>query len=715
MSLLSELKRRNVLRMAALYVVAAWLAMQVAGVVIDLAKLPDWTGQLVLVLLAIGFPIALIISWFYELTPEGILLETEVEPGKSITHITGRRMDFIVIALLSAALLMFAYDKWWPPWPVDQSIAVLAFENMSGDPGQDYLCDGISEELLNTLAKIEELHVVSRTSAFSFKGKNVSIPEIAEQLKVAYVLEGSMRKDDDRLRVTAQLIDTRSDSHVWSETFEQDFDSVFAIQDEIAAAVSDALRVKLLLETGEAVPPTVARSADVAAYDAYLRGRELIRLRGRPNLEEAIRHLEQSIRLDANFAPAHAQLAIATWLLPGHSAPRSEDVRLRVLHQLNLAEALDPALADLHWLRALMADDPETSIEYARKTLATNPSHTDAMSIEYLNLVRLGRHADSDKVIKQQLAVDPLHVVARANNIFRLGLLGDYAEAHQIADKLIADQPGLGYWGHAITYSFEGRLTHSFGSAMRSLAHEPGGRSFMVTAVFVLVGLADEARRLPGLPEQAVQLMEGRFDNVIAATSVMPSAGLDKRQTMLLRATAYYLSGRVSEALPIFEQLLDMEPEGLVLPPSNLLDLSGPEITMRLALVRRLDGNEDGAQFIAEIARKENEARVDAGRKHQWLRRTEAMLAAFYGQWERVVPKLEAALELGFADPQFLDDPIFADLRDQPSFVAVRHKVDAKLAEERENVLQLICFENPVADYWQPLPDTCEGVTKQML
>ncbi len=179
MGLISELRRRNVIRMAVLYAVAAWFIMQVVEVVMDLAKLPDWIGPTTLGLLAIGFPIALIFSWFYEITPEGISLEKDVDRSESITHVTGRRLEFIVISLLCAAVILFAYDKWGIGGPPEKSIAVLAFENMSGDPEQEYFSDGISEELLNLLAQIPELRVISRSSAFSFKGKNIDIPTVA--------------------------------------------------------------------------------------------------------------------------------------------------------------------------------------------------------------------------------------------------------------------------------------------------------------------------------------------------------------------------------------------------------------------------------------------------------------------------------------------------------------------------------------------------------
>jgi hypothetical protein len=202
--LISELKRRNVFRMAVLYLISAWLVMQVAEVIIGLAGLPDWSGKLVLAVLAIGFPIALVISWFYEITPEGLALEKDVPEGQSITHVTGRRMDFVVISVLAAGLILFAGDKWWPREPLELSIAVLPFDNMSADPEQGYFSDGISEEILNLLAQIEGLKVIARHSSFSFKDKDVDIATMAEQMDVRHILEGSVRRSGDRVRISSK-------------------------------------------------------------------------------------------------------------------------------------------------------------------------------------------------------------------------------------------------------------------------------------------------------------------------------------------------------------------------------------------------------------------------------------------------------------------------------------------------------------------------------
>ncbi|MCP4300827.1 MAG: adenylyl cyclase, partial [Gammaproteobacteria bacterium] len=214
--------------MVVLYVVATWLIMQVAEVVIALAKLPDWIGTATLGLLAIGFPIALIFSWFYELTPEGLSLEKDVDPAESITHTTGRRLDFLVISLLCAAVILFAYDKWWMSEPPEKSIAVLPFVNISDDLAQEHFSDGMSEELLHRLAQVSELHVAARTSAFYFKNKNIAVADIAAQLGVRSVLEGSVRRAGNTIRVTTQLINASNGFHIWSKTYNREFGDIFA-------------------------------------------------------------------------------------------------------------------------------------------------------------------------------------------------------------------------------------------------------------------------------------------------------------------------------------------------------------------------------------------------------------------------------------------------------------------------------------------------------
>jgi TolB-like protein len=297
MGLVSELKRRNVFRMAFLYLVAAWLIMQIAEVVITLAALPRWAGQFVLTLLTIGYPIALIGSWFYELTPEGISLEKEIKRHESITHLTGRRMDLIVISLLCAAVILFAVDKFILDPRRDavdievavqhaqeqatseiqwhesaKTVAVLPFVTMSNGPDDEYFADGLSEEIINALSQLPELLVIARTSSFAFKGQNVPIPEVADKLGVAHIVEGSVRRDGVRVRITAQLIRASDGMHLWSKNYDRTLEHIFTVQEDIAENIVNVLGV--VLDDNARIVMRSAGIRDVDAYIAYQKGIE---------------------------------------------------------------------------------------------------------------------------------------------------------------------------------------------------------------------------------------------------------------------------------------------------------------------------------------------------------------------------------------------------------------------------------------------------------
>jgi TolB-like protein len=326
MGLVSELRRRNVIRVAIAYAVAAWLLIEITATTFPILKLPDWSVTLVTVLVLIGFPLALIFAWAFELTPEGIKKDKGVDQDQSIANATGVILNRTIIIALVLALAYFSFDKFIldpkrdaellesvqteavqavdmtdpvaeGKVPDSKSIAVLPFVNMSSDPEQEYFSDGITEEVLNLLVKTPELRVTSRSSVFSLKGQNLDIPTIAEKLGVAHILEGSVRKAGNRVRITAQLIEAGSDVHMWSETYDRELDDIFAIQDEIAQEVVKALHIQLL---GDA--PT-ATSTNVEAYQLYLRGKHLATLGTRESWESSVTAYQASIALDATFAP----------------------------------------------------------------------------------------------------------------------------------------------------------------------------------------------------------------------------------------------------------------------------------------------------------------------------------------------------------------------------------------------------------------------------
>jgi TolB-like protein/Flp pilus assembly protein TadD len=688
--------------MAALYVVAAWLVMQVAEVLMDLANLPQWVGPVVLALLAIGFPIALILSWFYELTPDGISMEKSVEE-EAVTRISGRRIDFIVIALLAAGVLLFAWDKWWVGPPPEKSVAVLAFENMSGDPAQEYFSDGVSEEILNLLAQLPELTVISRSSAFSFKGKDVPIPAIAEQLNVAHVLEGSVRRDGDRVRITAQLIDARTYAHLWSQTYDRDVDDIFGVQDEIAAAISDALRVELAAAGDGRVVPAAIKAANAEAHDAYLRGRELIHSRVKDDLQEAIRLLERSISLDNSFAPSHAQLAIATLLYHGYGY---EDARQTAGRHLDRAQVLEPDLAEAHAGRALLAlsNDPELAIGHAEKALAVNPNYVDAMNWLSAGLSLTGRYEEAHAVYEQMLVTDPLSIVTRLRYANDLMSVGRYADAHALADRIIEQSPSAGYRLHAdIAYLGEGDLTQTVYWGLKSSRTHLWARDALT-----LVGEFGEARRL-ARDDHWIDLSQGRWEDAIRKSQERlrrhpGSAGIASDTAHVL-----FLARRFDEALALYERALDLSPG-----ERAIRSAWAPFYMSHLAFGRRKAGDEAGAESAASWVREEVAQRRPEERN--WMDDVyTAILAAFDHDTDGVIAALTTGLRNGMRAPWVFMDPAFDDMRDDPRFIALWQETDEILADERARILQLICFNNPVPDEWQPLPGTCEGIVEQSI
>jgi TolB-like protein/thioredoxin-like negative regulator of GroEL len=711
MKLFSELKRRNVLRMAALYIVAAWLIMQVAGVLIDLGNLPGWAGPIILPLLVVGFPIAIALSWFYEITPEGVSREKDVEPGEVATQLAGRRLDFIVISLLCAAVLLFAYDKWWIGPPPEKSIAVLPFTNLSGDPDQEYFSDGISEELLHLLAQLPDVRVPARTSSFYFKGRNEPVADIAAALNVAHVLEGSIRRSGDRIRITAQLIKADDGYHVWSQTYDREIGDIFAIQDEIAANISDSLELKLALVGGEPVQPSVVKAASTDAYDAYLKGRELIRLRGRENIEAAVGHLEHALRLDNDFAPAHAKLAYAIALLHrsdlSYGMLTSAEVKRRATPHLERAMELQPELAEAHAARALVesvVSGPESAIEHARKALVLNPSDTEAMNQLYIVLGQLGRYGEADAVLKQMVDIDPLTIIGRFNYAHYLGAVGRVDEAHEIADQLAADSRRMGLWVHTeISYLYDDDIIDTL-----SWGLQVPDQNGYVMARFIDIGEYDEARRFVDTMAPWIDIAEGRFNEVIEAMQAELGSNPDNRDAGEFLERALYFSDRVEEAWPLLERKLEAVPEGRLIPG----DFSRVQ-SMRLALARRVVDDEDGAQALAEIVRRDIDALRAAGRQHGEIRLAEAMLAAFVHDADRAIDELESAIQSGTLASMIFYDPVFEAISNEPRFVALHQKHKDKLAQDREKALQLICFSNPAPDEWQPLPETCDGIVEQ--
>lgn len=430
MKILFELRRRNVLRMGALYVVAAWLIVQVVDVLAGLLELPEWLGPLVLAMLGIGLPIALALAWFFEITDSGITRDTgSTAAGHGLA---GRRLDFIIIAMLTAALLVFAWLTWSDQQPVERSIAVLAFENMSDDPAQDYFSDGISEEILGALAKLPGLSVISRSSSFSFKDKNLSVPTIARELNVAHVLEGSVRKAGNQVRISVQLIEAASDSHLWSATYERELTAanVFDIQAQIAGHIARALNA--MLADGAVPADTQRPTENLEALEAYLLGKQRMALRSRAALLDAVVSFRRAVELDPAFAPAQLGLADATLLLNYNGYLPLDDAletaQPAIDRAIDLDENFGAAYASLGLMRSLQGDVRGAESALSR-AIALDPNNAKALHwYGDVLIYGLGDPAAAIPMLQKARRLDPLSPVIAVTLGEALGMSGRLAE-----------------------------------------------------------------------------------------------------------------------------------------------------------------------------------------------------------------------------------------------------------------------------------------------
>jgi TolB-like protein/Flp pilus assembly protein TadD len=463
MSFLAELRRRNVLRMAGLYAVCAWVIVQVAETVLPIFETPGWVLKTLVVMLVLGAVPALVFSWLYELTPAGLKRDTGASVAGSIAADTARRMDRLMVAGLLVLLVLIAATRFWPQTapaetlapqaspssPVDaaavaaastpprNSIAVLPFVNMSPDKDNEYFSDGISEELLNVLVKVEGLNVTSRTSSFAYKGRDLSTTAIGAELKVAHVLEGSVRKSGNRVRITAQLIDAGDDRHLWSDTFDRELTDIFAIQDEIANAIVAALRETLGGQIPVATVEVRADTDNVDAYELYLKARELFIARS--DLEESIRLFERAAAIDPQFARAWEGLAAVSSVATSWGLT-DRDYRDLARSAAEHALTLDPALS-MPWAVLAQVAKGNWPTDYANvmdqieRALQIDPRNATALLWRGIAWIELGFFERALADLDQCLALEPGYHNCRRHKAIAVLLNGDENRAIALFDE----------------------------------------------------------------------------------------------------------------------------------------------------------------------------------------------------------------------------------------------------------------------------------------
>lgn len=451
MSFVDELKRRNVFRVGIAYAIAAWLLLQMVDVVVPIIDAPDWVSKAILLLIAVGFPLALLFAWAFELTPDGLKFERDVDRSQSITHVTGRKLDFAMIGILAVAVTLFAIDKFiWSAAQDDaevvekRSIAVLPFINMSGDPEQVFFSDGITEEILNTLVRAEGISVASRTSSFSYRNHEQSIPIIAEALGVMFVLEGSVRRAGDQLRITAQLIDAEKDRHIWSETYNRKLADIFAVQSDIANSITKAIHSELGIES-DAEIKIKTLTENMTAYDLYLKGSLAHSRRLVPeDLLNSALWLEQAVEIDPDFAVAWEALAAVYATIPSWKIyDRTPEEYYRMSDEAaDRALTLDPSLSYARGIKGanLTVAPPFDQIEGFRlyeAALKADPKNATMLNWYGMALQIAGYFDEGLALQRECLGVDPAYV----NCIFfveeGLYAMGLHEEAAAIADQYL--------------------------------------------------------------------------------------------------------------------------------------------------------------------------------------------------------------------------------------------------------------------------------------
>ena len=429
-SFFTELKRRNVYKVAVAYAVISWLIIQIATQVFPFFEVPNWAVRLVVLLLILGFPAALIFSWAFEITPEGIKRELDAGSGQSIPRRTGRKLVAItaILAVIAAGLFVFQFlrrnqstaagesQAAAAPIPA-KSVAVLPFENLSSDKENAYFAEGIQDEILTRLSRINELKVISRTSTEKYKSAPSNLREIAQQLGVANILEGSVQKSGDQVRITVQLINALNDAHLWADTFDRKLIDTFSVESEVAQRIASSLEAKL---TGSEKSAIAARPTEnTEAYQLYLKGRFFWNKRTGADLKAAAGYFEQAVGADPTYAGAYAGLAQTYLLIPVFGAGAPRDFFPKGMMAARRSIELDDTSAEGHSALAMLLlfdfKFAESEQEF-RRAIALNPNYATAHHwFGNSLLVSLGRFDEAIKEGRRGIELDPLSLIINAD------------------------------------------------------------------------------------------------------------------------------------------------------------------------------------------------------------------------------------------------------------------------------------------------------------
>ncbi|MCH8916827.1 MAG: hypothetical protein IIC52_02125 [Proteobacteria bacterium] len=692
MSFFAELKRRNVFRVGIAYAVATWVLLQVMDIITPILDLPEWAPKLIFVFLAVGLVPALILAWAFELTPEGLKKEKDVDRSASITNVTGRKLDYAIIAALLVAVGMLVADRYAvDPEPavaasVTKSIAVLPFVNMSSDPEQEFFSDGITEEILNALASVKELKVAGRTSSFAFKGRNEDLRKIGAMLGVEHILEGSVRKVGTTVRITAQLIQVADGFHMWSATYERELTDIFAIQDEIATEILKQLKAQLL---DEVIEDLTSQRTDPEVYELYLLAKQRLYNRTRATIESAVTLLDKAIEKDSNYAPAYAQRAIATLLLSDQSYGTIPHLEAAAQAKLFIDRALelDPQLAEgwasLGLYHNRRTTEHEQAIDALTKALSINPNLIDASNWLQLTLASSGDPLAAMHILEDMTEKDPLHRPAFDNAVRTFNMFGRADKARALIGRFREYEPNspMVLVAEATTNFFVGKSAEGLRLATKAYELAPTDSVNHMTFTFGLLQTHQPDRMAAeGFDFLRVDALDvlGRRNEAFELAYQLASEGFIGNLFALLNR-----ADRSQELVDYLEERWT----GLdAFATAHPHDDFGYGVMMDIAFAYSRTGNAERFEDALLLVENAMSTLASQGIDNMVNMAQNATYLALAGREEEAITQMEEAVERGLLGNPALDwtQPIFASMADNPRFIALRTLIADKVNEQRE-------------------------------
>ena len=736
MGLFGELKRRNVFRVGIAYVIVGWLVIQVADIVLENIGAPDWVMQALMLMLGLGFVVALFFAWAFEVTPDGIKRESEVDRSQSITGVTGRKLDRSITVFLVIALVYFVWESRFADRSdvveqaavetVDQvpaemaadvevadskSIAVLPFDNRSSREEDEFFTEGIHDDLLTTIAKIGSMKVISRTSVMEYKDTTKNIRDIARELGVANILEGGIQRSGNQVRINVQLIDAVSDEHLWAEIYDRKLtaENLFAIQSEISKAIADALQATLSPEDQEKV--NVVHTRNLEAYESYLHGRKLWKARTAESNAESIKYFQRAVDLDPAYALAYVGLSDAyrfrveyEGVDPGEVLPLAERA-LQTALQLN--DQLGEAYASRGAMKRNARDYDGAEVDFLR-AIELSPNHLPSYNWYAISLGAQGRVEEEMAMYEKGLELDPLSAVIRSNITYNLAAMGRFDEARKTTERIIEMHPDESY-GYSRYAGYQagvlGRMDDALVWQSKAIQVDPSNAANMSIMAFNYLSLGDFETAEKWIDRAAVAQPHNRLQKIARLYLLLYRDEMDEVEVLANELYEFQkeTGGFGNFALTLLRDIdigTGQYDDSLQRYASYYPEIASADspnihranyfIAVDFAYLLIRSGKEEQGRQLLQAAISQIDPIPILSLEGSWW--GNARTYALLDRKDKALAELQRGVDAGWRilwRYAFDHDPLFDSLRDEPEFIAMRAKIATDMAEQLERVRKL--------------------------